>query len=79
MGSEGWTLKAGEMGEVASTARSGGVTNRRRSKGGSPRRAEGMLAREHIEQEKKLPGERRGKPGVTSMKDRDEVKRGFDF
>lgn len=54
--SEGWTLKAGEMGVVASTARSGGVTNRRQSNGGSHRRAEGMLARGQIEQEKKLPG-----------------------
>lgn len=44
------------MGEVASTARSGGEANRRQSKGGSHRRAEGMLMREEREQEKEIPG-----------------------
>lgn len=41
---------------MASTARSGGEANRRQSKGGSHRRAEGMLVREEREQEKEIPG-----------------------
>lgn len=49
VGSEGWTLKAGEMGEMASTA------NRRQGKG-----EEAMLMREERESVKKIPGGERG-------------------
>lgn len=65
----GWTLKAGEMGEVASTARSRGVANRRQGKG-----AEGMLMREQREPEKKIPGGEKGQTWRHLTEDRSEVK-----